>query len=86
MPETVKKMYDEKGVTFSVIAIGEGYAPWVEQLPKLADGRFHFAYDVDTIPEIFTEETVIATRAYIIENEFYPSLTGSSPIMRRAPR
>jgi uncharacterized membrane protein len=81
VPELVQKMYDEKGVTLSVIAIGEGYAPWIEKLPKIADGRFHFAYNVDTIPEIFTEETVIATRAYIIENEFFPTLTGNSPIM-----
>ena len=81
VPDLVKKMYDEKGVTFSVFAIGQGYAPGIEQLPKLADGRFHYAYNTDTIPEIFTEETLIATRAYIIENEFFPSLTGNSPIM-----
>lgn len=79
--EVVREMYEEHGITFSVIAIGQGYAPWVEELPEVADGRFHFAYDVDTIPEIFTEETVIATRAYTIEGEFYPSLTSSSPIM-----
>ncbi len=80
--ELVKGMYDQHGITFTVIAIGEGYAPFLEQLPKLADGRFHYAHDVDTIPEIFAEETVIATRAYIIEREFYPALTSSSPIMQ----
>ena len=79
--ELVQQMYEEYGITFSVIAIGQGYAEWIEQLPELADGRFHYAYNVDTIPEIFTEETVIATRAYIIEHEFYPSLTASSPIL-----
>jgi len=81
VPELVQKMYDENGITFSVIAIGTGYAPWIEELPKIADGRFHYAYNVDTIPEIFTEETVIATRAYIIEGEFTPTLTASNPIM-----
>lgn len=79
--ELVEGMYDEHGITLSVIAIGEGYAPFIEELPKLADGRFHYAHNVDTIPEIFTEETVIATRAYIIEGEFFPALTSSSPIL-----
>ena len=80
--ELVRQMYEEHGITFSVIAIGQGYAPWIEELPQVANGRFHFAYDVDTIPEIFTEETVIATRAYVIEREFFPALTSSSPIMQ----
>lgn len=79
--ELVKEMYDEYGITLSVIAIGQGYADFIEGLPDLADGRFHYAYNVDTIPEIFTEETVIATRAYIIEGEFYPALTSTSPIL-----
>ena len=82
VPELVQKMYDDNGITFSVIAIGEGYAPWIEKLPEIADGRFHYAYNVDTIPEIFTEETVIATRAYTIEHEFFPALTSTSPIMQ----
>jgi hypothetical protein len=77
----VEEMYTKYGITLSVIAIGQGYAPFIEELPELADGRFHYAYDVDTIPEIFSEETVIATRAYIIENEFFPALASSSEIM-----
>lgn len=79
--DLVKEMYDEHGITFSVIAIGQGYAEFIEDLPELADGRFHYAYNVDTIPEIFSEETVIATRAYIFEGEFYPALTSTSPIL-----
>ncbi len=77
----VEEMYNEHGITLSVIAIGQGYAPFLEDLPLLADGRFHNAFNVDTIPEIFSEETIIATRAYIIENEFQPALTSSSPIL-----
>ncbi len=82
VPDLVRDMYDQEGITFSVIAIGQGYAPWIETLPDLADGRFHYAYNVDTIPEIFTEETLIATRAYIIEGEFFPALASSSPILQ----
>ncbi len=82
--ELVQGMYEEHGITLSVIAITaehEQYVPFIEDLPPLAGGRFHHAYNVDTIPEIFTEETIIATRAYLIEHEFFPALTASSPIL-----
>jgi Mg-chelatase subunit ChlD len=82
--DLVTRMYEEAGITLSVVAItapGEQYGQFIEDLPALADGRFHHAYSADTIPEIFTEETIIATRAYIIEHEFFPSLTSSSPVL-----
>lgn len=81
IPELVSQLYEESNITLSAIAIGEGYAPFLEDLPDLAGGRFHFARDPDSVPEIFTEETVLATRAYIIEEPFTPTLTGISPIM-----
>ncbi len=74
----VEEMYSEHGTTLSVIAIGAGYAEFLEELPVIADGRFHFAYDAATIPEIFTEETILSSRAYIIEEPFTPVLTGNS--------
>lgn len=82
--ELVTEMYEEHGITLSVIAItgqGEQYGAFIEELPELADGRFHHANNVDSIPEIFTEETIVATRAYIIEHEFAPTLTSTSPIL-----
>jgi hypothetical protein len=79
--ELVRQMHAEAGVTLSVVAIGEGYADWITALPELAEGRFHFAYDPDTIPEIFTQETTLATRAYIIEERFWPNLIARHPIL-----
>ncbi|HQE17087.1 MAG TPA: VWA domain-containing protein [Aggregatilineales bacterium] len=82
--ELVTEMYEEHGITLSVIAItgeGEQYGAFLEDLPELAGGRFHHANNVDSIPEIFTEETIVATRAYIIEHEFAPVLTSTSPIL-----
>ncbi len=84
IPELVEEMYTQYGITMSVIAITaetEQYGAFIEDLPDLAGGRFYHAYNVDTIPEIFTEDTIIATRAYIMEEEFYPALTSSSPIL-----
>ena len=80
-PELVRQMHDEYGVTLSVVAIGQGYAPWIERLPELGAGRFHFALDPDTIPEIFSQETTLATRSYIIEELFWPQQTQRHLIM-----
>lgn len=80
-PELAEKLYQEYGATLSVVAIGEGFSPWITRLPELAGGRFHFAYDPETIPEIFTQETTLATRAYIIEETFWPSLVQQHPIL-----
>ncbi|MBN1314337.1 MAG: VWA domain-containing protein, partial [Anaerolineales bacterium] len=80
-PELAQKMADEYGATLSVVAIGEGFANWITRLPELAGGRFHFAYDPETIPEIFTQETTLATRAYIIEETFWPTQVQQHPIV-----
>src|SRR6185503_20744975 len=34
-----------------------------------------------SIPNIFTEDTSLATRAYIVEETFFPTLVNSSPIL-----
>jgi hypothetical protein len=47
----------------------------------LGGGRYHFTNDAASIPTIFTEETTLATRAYIVEESFFPKLVNSSPIL-----
>jgi uncharacterized membrane protein len=74
-------MYTEAGVTTSVVAIGLNYAPWIEALPRDTEGRFHYAPDVSTIPTIFTAETILAARSYIVEEDFFPGLNAPSPIL-----
>jgi len=74
-------LYQNFGITLSVVAVGQGYAPWIRNLANAGRGNFHEAFDVSTIPSIFTAETVLATRSYIFEEEFLPTLTGRSPIM-----
>jgi hypothetical protein len=41
-------------------------------LAGLGGGRYHFAADPGSIPSIFTEETSLATRAYLVEHPFTP--------------
>ncbi len=77
----VERMRVEYGTTTSVVAIGDGFAPFLQDVAVTGGGNFHFARDVSTIPSIFTAETVLATRTYIVEENFYPAQVGDSPIL-----
>lgn len=67
--------------TTSVIAIGGGAASFLDDMARAGGGNYHATESIETIPSIFAQETVLATRSYIIENQFVPALTALSPIM-----
>ncbi len=79
--ELAAALNQESGVTTSVIAIGAGAAPFLEDMATAGGGNYHVADAVESIPTIFAQETVLATRSYIIEKQFVPTLTAISPIM-----
>jgi Mg-chelatase subunit ChlD len=81
IPELVERLYAENGITLSTVAVGNDAAPFLEDLAVLGGGRYHFTNDAASIPTIFTEETTLATRAYIVEESFFPKLVNSSPIL-----
>jgi Mg-chelatase subunit ChlD len=81
IPELVQKLYEENGITLSTVGVGNDAAPFLEDLATIGGGRYHFASDASTIPSIFTEETSLATRSYIEEGPFFPTLVNSSPIL-----
>lgn len=72
---------EDYGVTTSVIAIGQGAARFLDDMAEAGGGNYHIAESIETIPAIFAQETVLATRSYIIENQFVPALSAISPIM-----
>ncbi|MCQ3930964.1 MAG: hypothetical protein DPW16_10940 [Chloroflexi bacterium] len=79
--ELVGRMFDNYDITTSVIAVGTDYARWLERLPPRGGGNFHVTTTIENIPAIFAAETVLATRSYIFEDPFFPTLTARSPIM-----
>jgi uncharacterized membrane protein len=81
IPDIASRMYQDYGVTTSVVAIGQNYAHWLEDVAAVGHGQFHLAYDISTIPAIFTAETVLATRSYIFEQDFAPTVSAQSPII-----
>jgi Mg-chelatase subunit ChlD len=81
IPELVSSMQVEYGITLTAVGVGSDAAPFLEQIAELGGGRYHFTAEPASIPSIFTEETTLATRAYIVEGTFYPQLETPSPIL-----
>jgi Mg-chelatase subunit ChlD len=81
IPELVTRLFQENNITLTTVGVGRDAAPFLPNLAELGGGRYHFAADPGAIPSIFTEETMLATRSYIIEEEFSPQLLRSSPIL-----
>ncbi|MEL7234454.1 MAG: VWA domain-containing protein, partial [Chloroflexota bacterium] len=79
--ELSEQIFEEADVTTSVIAIGAGSASFLDDMANAGGGNFYLIDNVAQIPTIFTQETVLATRSYIQEEEFFPQVTGISPIL-----
>src|SRR5690606_24986847 len=45
-------------------------------------GRAHVATNPEQLPEIFSDETVMATRTILMDGSFFPSAASASPLLR----
>jgi uncharacterized membrane protein len=79
--DLARNMNQNSNVTTSIVAIGAGAAPFLADMAQAGGGQYHIVDTVDQIPTIFTQETVLATRSYILENPFVPSISATSPII-----
>ncbi|MBW4436408.1 MAG: VWA domain-containing protein [Pleurocapsa minor GSE-CHR-MK-17-07R] len=70
----------DSDVTTSVISIGGG-PEFLREMAEVGGGNYHEVSDVSQIPTIFTQETVLATRSYIIEGAFVPTIFANNPIL-----
>lgn len=73
----------KRGITLSVLATGEGPGDELAKMAEAGGGRFYAGRNLHEIPELLMNEVVIATRRYINEGVFYPTITGSSPTTDR---
>ncbi len=83
IPELVRRLHEdaERDITLTTVGVGRDAAPFLPQLAQLGGGRYHFAADPSAIPTIFTEETTLAARSYIVEETFFPRQRSGSPIL-----
>jgi Ca-activated chloride channel family protein len=70
----------DAGVTLSVLGTGEGPGTTLERMAELGGGRFYPGTDLESIPEIFVEETLTVARNLATEGTFFPVLASPSPV------
>jgi uncharacterized membrane protein len=71
------------GITLSTVGAGGGGAgDFLSGLAERGGGRYYAATDPASIPDIFLKETQQVSGQQIVEEDFFPILTSSSPILR----
>lgn len=79
--ELAETLYNDYDVTISTIAIGTMPADFLRRMAVAGHGNYYDVADVVDIPSIFAQETVLASRSYIVEDALTPILTSNSAIM-----
>lgn len=66
---------NESNMTLSTVAVGDGAdQQLLKRLAEAAKGRYYFTKDQSTLPAIFSRETVMMSRTYVVEQSFTPSI------------
>lgn len=63
---------DDRRITLSIVAVGQGSAEYLRDLAEQGGGRYYAAERADDVPQIFVEETMTALGTYIVEERFQP--------------
>jgi len=76
--ELLSQMNGDK-VTLSTIAVGsDSDTRLLSALAEGGKGRYYYTDDFESIPKIFTKETIIATRSYLVQEPFIPTVTAGT--------
>lgn len=78
--DLTKQLHEQYGVTTSVVALGINPPAFLREMTEVGEGNYHKVADISQIPNIFAQETVLATRSYIQEGDFALTRTANSPI------
>ena len=73
--EVVKEMAAQ-GITVTTVAVGEGAdTAGMRKLAELGNGRMYYAGPFDSLPKIFTKETMRISGSYVQNRTFTPVVT-----------
>jgi uncharacterized membrane protein len=78
----VRQMAQQR-ITVSTVALGEDADKWLmSQVADWGQGRYYFANDGESVPRIFTSETILVARTLVEEHTFSPSARQDHEILR----
>lgn len=74
-------LQEQFNVSLSAIAIGRNPGEVLERMAEVGAGNYYEVDNVGQVPLIFAQETVLASRSYIVEEPLSARQTGSSAIL-----
>lgn len=75
------------GVTVSTVSVGnDADVPLMADIAKVGKGRGYVALDPQTIPQIFTTETLLISRDLLIEKPFTPAIVAATGPLKGIPQ
>ena len=77
--ERVVKEMAADGITVTTVAVGEGAdTAGMRKLAEYGNGRMYYAGPFDSLPKIFTKETMMISGSYVQNRTFTPAVTDST--------
>jgi Mg-chelatase subunit ChlD len=79
--EPVLQRMVARKITLSIVAVGEGSAPYLKELARAGGGRYYPVRDPGDVPQVFVEDTMTALGSFVIEERFQPVPGAPSDIL-----
>ena len=77
--ENVVKEMAGKGITVTTVAVGDGAdTSGMRKLAELGKGRMYYAGPFDSLPKIFTKETMMISGSYVQNRTFTPAVADNT--------
>ncbi len=70
-----------EGITVSTVGIGDADQNLMTAMAEMGQGEAYFTNDFGSLPQIFTKETLRASKSMLVEEPFIPSSTGKTDQM-----
>jgi Mg-chelatase subunit ChlD len=81
--EGLVRQLAQQRITVSTVALGEDADKWLmSQVADWGQGRYYFANDSESVPRIFTSETILVARTLVEEHTFSPSVRQDHEVLR----
>jgi len=82
----VEKMRAD-GITISTVAVGlASDRDLMEDLARWGEGRAYYAEDIQSVPAIFADESLKASKRLTVEQAFFPTIVPGHPVLEGLSR
>ncbi len=76
------KLINDAGITVSTVAVGSGSDQnTLSYIAEECGGRYYYTDVNNAIPRIFAQEVYLSTKTYLINEEFYPTITSNNEVL-----